>query len=144
MARDNGPLESYDRITFNKFAEIADKNPEAGIGKMGMWGIFDSPIEETGLLSDGMGKVWYEELVGGLRRLGEDEGPREKVFGLEFGGTWRINTQVYLAWYVVLSHPDYPILLQFLSSSFTLSLVCYTNTKQIRKSMEMQGSRHNG
>ncbi|ORY16616.1 hypothetical protein BCR34DRAFT_584275 [Clohesyomyces aquaticus] len=98
MAHDNGPLEKYDEITFHKFEQISKEQPQAGIEKMGMWGIFDSPIEEAGILSEGTGKIWYEELVGGLRKLGENEGPKDKVFGLEFGGTWRINTQVYLAW----------------------------------------------
>ncbi|KAF2189187.1 FAD dependent oxidoreductase [Zopfia rhizophila CBS 207.26] len=98
MAHDNGPLENYDRITFHKFSEIAEKWCEAGIGRMGMWGIFDGSLEEVGIVTPETGKIWYEELVGGLRRLKDEERPEGSVFGLEFGSTFRINTQVYLAW----------------------------------------------
>ena len=55
--------------------------------------IFDGKIEECG-----MGKVWYEGLVGGMRYLERGEMPRGAVFGLEFKSTFRVNTQVYLNW----------------------------------------------
>ncbi|PVI06732.1 nucleotide-binding domain-containing protein [Periconia macrospinosa] len=101
FAHDNGPLEHYDRLTFNKFKKMIDEEgigEEVGIGRMGMWGIFDEPIEKAGILSDGTGKLWFRELVGGLRELQEKELPEGAVFGLEFASTWRINTQVYLNW----------------------------------------------
>jgi D-amino-acid oxidase len=101
MASDNGPLEHYDRVTFNKFASMVDTEKmgeEIGIGRMGMWGVFDAEIEKTGILSQGTGKVWYESLVGGLRELDGEELPSGAVFGVEFGSTFRINTQVYLGW----------------------------------------------
>jgi D-amino-acid oxidase len=101
MASDSGPLEHYDRVTFNRFASMVDAEgigEEIGIGRMGMWGIFDAEIEKTGILSQGTGKVWYEELVGGLRNLGEEELPDGAVFGVEFESTFRINTQIYLGW----------------------------------------------
>lgn len=60
--------------------------------------IFDGEIEECGILSEGTGKVWYEELVGGMRVLEKEEIPKDAVFGLEFESTFRINTQVYLNW----------------------------------------------
>jgi len=63
-----------------------------------MWAIFDAPIEETGILSDGTDKVWYDELVGGLKDLRKDEMPKDAVFGFEFPSTFRINTAVYLQW----------------------------------------------
>jgi D-amino-acid oxidase len=66
----------------------------------GMWGIFDAPIEETGILSDGTNKIWYDQLVGGLRHLNTEELPKDAVFGIEFPTTFRINTAVYLYWYV--------------------------------------------
>lgn len=65
-----------------------------------MWGIFDAPIEETGILSDGTNKIWYDQLVGGLRHLNKEELPKDAVFGIEFPTTFRINTAVYLYWYV--------------------------------------------
>ncbi|KAF2868692.1 FAD dependent oxidoreductase [Massariosphaeria phaeospora] len=98
FAHDNGPLEKYDEVTFRKFAEIAERWPEVGIGRMGMWGVFDARIEETDLLTEATGKIWYDELVGGLRNLDETELPKGAVFGLEFPSTFRINTQIYLQW----------------------------------------------
>jgi D-amino-acid oxidase len=65
-----------------------------------MWNIFDAPIEEVGILSDGMNKIWYDSLVGGLRHLSKEELPKDAVFGVEFPNTYRINTGVYLYWYV--------------------------------------------
>ncbi|KAF2470995.1 nucleotide-binding domain-containing protein [Lindgomyces ingoldianus] len=97
MAHDNGPLEKYDEVTFHKFSQIAEQHPEAGVGRMGMWGVFDALIEDTGILTPETGKVWYEELVG-LRALEENELPSGAKFGLEFASTFRINTQVYLGW----------------------------------------------
>ncbi|CAN9205486.1 unnamed protein product [Alternaria alternata] len=121
MANDNGPLEKYDEVTFRRFGELIDGKEvfgcqtlkagetkgidgvngggnEAGLGRMGMWGVFDAPIEETGLLTKETGKVWYDQLVGGLRNLGESELPKGATFGLDYPSTFRINTQVYLQW----------------------------------------------
>ncbi|OAG15238.1 hypothetical protein CC77DRAFT_1025005 [Alternaria alternata] len=121
MANDNGPLEKYDEVTFRRFGELVDGKEvfgcqtlkagetkgidgvngggnEAGLGRMGMWGVFDAPIEETGLLTKETGKVWYDQLVGGLRNLGESELPKGATFGLDYPSTFRINTQVYLQW----------------------------------------------
>jgi D-amino-acid oxidase len=61
--------------------------------------VLDARIEETNLLTPATGKIWYDELVGGLRNLSKEELPRGAVFGLEFPATFRINTQVYLQWY---------------------------------------------
>ena len=111
MAHDNGPLEKYDEVTFKRFGELVDGNNvwgckaikkgegnEMGLGRMGMWAVFDAPIEETGILSDGTGKVWYDELLGGLRQLTKEELPKDAVFGLDCPSTFRINTAVYLYW----------------------------------------------
>ena len=113
MANDNGPLEKYDEITFKRFGEIMDgksvhgcqviksgEGNEAGLGRQEMWAILDAPIEETNLLTPQTGKIWYDELVGGLRDLTKEELPEGAAFGLEFPSTFRINTQVYLQWCV--------------------------------------------
>jgi hypothetical protein len=71
---------------------------------MGMWGVFDAPIEETGILTEETGKVWYDQLVGGLRKLGQGELPKGATFGFEYPSVFRINTQVYLQWYVASPH----------------------------------------
>ena len=59
---------------------------------------FDSPIEETDLLTPQTGKIWYEHLVGGITPLDEKDLPEGAVFGLDFKSTFRINTPVYLNW----------------------------------------------
>jgi D-amino-acid oxidase len=118
MANDNGPLENYDRITFQRFGELMDgrsvhgcrvvrsgEGNEAGLGRQQMWAVLDAPIEQTNLLTPQTGRIWYDELVGGLRYLDEEELPEGAVFGLEFPSTFRINTQVYLQWYVTLLLP---------------------------------------
>jgi hypothetical protein len=75
---------------------------QTGLGRMGLRAIFDGKIEECGILSKDTGKIWYEDLVGGMRYLGKDELPSGAVFGLDFKSTFRLNTQVYLNWYAVL------------------------------------------
>jgi D-amino-acid oxidase len=113
MANDNGLLEKYDEVTFQRFGELMDgkivhgckvvnvgEGNEIGLGRQQMWAILDAPIEETNLLTPQTGKIWYDELVGGLRNLTRDELPEGAVFGLEFPSTFRINTQVYLQWYI--------------------------------------------
>jgi D-amino-acid oxidase len=113
MAHDNGPLEKYDEVTFKRFGQLIDgtdvfgckainrgEGNELGLGRMGMRAFYDSSIEDAGVLSDGTGKIWYDELVGGLKYLSGEDLPEGAVFGLEFPSTFRINTQVYLSWYV--------------------------------------------
>lgn len=113
MAHDNGPLEKYDEVTYHRFGELIDgkgvhgcqalkkgEGNEMGLGRQGMWAAFDAKIEETGILTEETGKVWYDQLVGGLRNLSDSELPKGAVFGIEFPTTYRINTQVYLQWYV--------------------------------------------
>jgi D-amino-acid oxidase len=102
MAIDNGPLEGYDRVTFDRFAKMVDDGLGSviGLGRMGLRAIFDAEIEQVGVLSEGTGKLWYEELVGGMRFLEKGELPEGAVFGLDFKSTFRLNTQVYLNWYV--------------------------------------------
>lgn len=97
---DNGLLESFDRVTFNRFHEIAQNTPEAGIKRSPLRMIFDSKIEDAEILSKGTEKVWYDELVGGLTPIGNDELPAGAVFGLDAPSTFVINTQIYLQWYV--------------------------------------------
>jgi D-amino-acid oxidase len=102
MATDSGPLEGYDRVTFNRFARMVGSGlgSSVGLGRMGLRAIFDAEIEQVGVLSEGTGKLWYEELVGGMRFLEKGELPEGAVFGLDFKSTFRLNTQVYLNWYV--------------------------------------------
>ena len=96
MAYDNGPLENYDRISFRKFGELVDRTPEAGIVRMPLRGLFDGKIDEVDMLSEGTGKIWYEEMVGGIKSV-EGEELQGAVFGVEYM-TFMINSQVYLGW----------------------------------------------
>lgn len=100
-ANDNGLLESFDRVTFHRFQEIAKKVPEAGIKPSPLRMIFDQKIEAAEILSKGKDKVWYDDLVGGLVGVGEDDLPADAVFGLDAPSTFVINTQIYLQWYVI-------------------------------------------
>ena len=115
MANDNGPLEKYDEVTFSRFGQLVDgksvhgckvvksgEGNEAGLGRQQMWAVLDAPMEETNLLTLQTGKIWYDKLVGGLRNLEKEELPEGAVFGLEFPSTFRINTQVYLQWFVCI------------------------------------------
>lgn len=106
MATDNGPLEGYDRVTFNRFAKMVDEGlgNVVGVGRMGLRAIFDAEIEQADVLSQGTGKVWYEDLVG-MSYLDQRDLPEGAVFGLDFKSTFRLNTQVYLNWYVRPSIP---------------------------------------
>ncbi|KAF2277856.1 FAD dependent oxidoreductase [Westerdykella ornata] len=125
FANDNGPLERYDEVTFRRFEEILEKEgPECGLGRMGMWGVWDSPVEDTDLLTPQTGKIWYEELVGGITPLSEKDLPTGAVFGIDVKSTFRINTQVYLQWLqaralnknISLIRRHYPSLTSLLSS----------------------------
>ncbi|KAL6408917.1 d-amino acid [Ilyonectria robusta] len=97
-ANDNGLLESFDRVTFGRFQTISEQHPEAGIQASPLRMIFDQKIEDAEILSKGTGKVWYDELAGGLVPVGGDELPHGAVFGLDVPSTFVINTQVYLQW----------------------------------------------
>jgi len=109
-ATDNGRMESWDEVTYKKFEEFSEERKECGVRRMGIKAFFDNRIEEAGVLSRGTGKVWYENLVGGLRWMGEEEleevrrrdtrkgeGP---VFGFECA-SFVVDVQVYLPWYVI-------------------------------------------
>jgi glycine/D-amino acid oxidase-like deaminating enzyme len=98
FAHDNGPLEIYDRATFNEWIKIEKEHPDAGIGRIGMWGVYDAPIEDAGILTEETGKLWYEDLMEGVRPLSKEELPEGAVFGLDFKSTFRVNTQVHLQW----------------------------------------------
>ena len=98
VATDNGVQESWDEITYHKFEDLADSVPEAGVQRMELRALFDSKIEDAGVLSQSTGKVWYEKLVGGLRPVSEEV---LKKHGVVFGWDWNsfvINVQTYLPW----------------------------------------------
>lgn len=65
-----------------------------------MRALFDSPSEEAGILTEATGKIWYDQLVGGLQDVPKEELPEGAVFGIDYPSTFRINTAVYLQWYL--------------------------------------------
>jgi D-amino-acid oxidase len=99
VATDNGPQESWDRVTYLKFKDLVagKRSTEVGIYKMPITAIYDSEIQEAGVLSQGTGKIWYESLVGGVRMLEGKELPQGARFGCELD-TFVVDTQVYLPW----------------------------------------------
>lgn len=97
VATDNGRQESWDRVTYLKFKELAARFAEVGVYDMPITAIYDSVIEDAGVLSTGTGKIWYEDLVGGVRMLGEGELPEGAKFGCDLK-TFVVDTQVYLPW----------------------------------------------
>ncbi|TDZ32550.1 D-amino-acid oxidase [Colletotrichum spinosum] len=107
-ASDNGLLESFDRVTFGQFMEIAHNIPEAGVRVSPLRMIFDQKIEDADILSAGTGKLWYDELVGGAVPLGQNELPDKAVFGLDLPSTFVINTQIYLQWYFTIPFSTTP------------------------------------
>lgn len=97
VATDNGRQEEWDRVTYQKFKELASRTSEIGIYTMPIHAIYDSPIEDAGVLSEGTGKIWYDQLVGGLKMVPKEQLPNGAEFGYD-ADTFVIDTQVYLPW----------------------------------------------
>jgi D-amino-acid oxidase len=85
-------------VSYRKFAELAKSRPEAGVLPMDIRAIFDNEPKDSGILSEATGKVWYEEITGGLRYLEDEELPKGASFAFEVG-TFVIDVSSYLPWY---------------------------------------------
>lgn len=96
-ARDNGPQENWEAITYRKFQQLSSERPDCGIMPMKIRWHYDKPIEEVGILTPETGKLWFEELVGGLSKIEKDELPAGSVFGFEMA-SFVIDVQIYLPW----------------------------------------------
>jgi D-amino-acid oxidase len=103
VATDEGRMEEWDRVTYERFGELADgKGNETGVKKFHIRAWFDREIGEAGVLSEegeGKGKVWYKGLTW-LRFLGDEDGvekPEGSVFGSECG-SFVDDVPVYLPW----------------------------------------------
>ncbi|CAG9985016.1 unnamed protein product, partial [Clonostachys byssicola] len=96
-ATDNGPQEEWDRVTYLKFQELAKTHPECGIEAMDLRSVYEDDIENVDLLSQTTNKIWYNDLVGGIRYLPKEELPQGTKFGFEVS-TFVINVQKYLPW----------------------------------------------
>ncbi|KAH7267791.1 FAD dependent oxidoreductase [Fusarium redolens] len=96
-ATDNGPQEEWDRVTYLKFQELAKAHPECGIEPMDLRSVYEDNIENVNLLSRVTNKIWYNDLVGGIKYLPKEELPQGTKFGFEVS-TFVINVQKYLPW----------------------------------------------
>jgi D-amino-acid oxidase len=99
VATDNGVQEERDLVTYKKLEELADGVKEAGVKRLPIRAFYDSELEHAGILSEGTGKIWYENLAG-MRMLNEEE-VKANAQGAKFGyecQSFVINVQVYLPW----------------------------------------------
>jgi len=96
-SRDNGKQEQWDAITYRKFQHISATRPEAGVILMNIRAYYEKAIDEVGIKTEATGKIWFDELVGGLSEIPDQELPEGTVFGFEFA-SFVIDVQRYLPW----------------------------------------------
>ena len=58
---------------------------------------YENPIEESGILTSATGKLWFEDLVGGLEKIEKEDLPPGTAFGFEMA-SFVIDVQRYLPW----------------------------------------------
>jgi D-amino-acid oxidase len=102
VATDNGRQEKWDEVAYKKFGQLADSavgsdGGLAGVMRMPIRAFFDNEIEEAGVLSQETGKIWYGNLVGGIRWLEESELREGVKFGMELR-TFVMDVSKYLPW----------------------------------------------
>jgi D-amino-acid oxidase len=96
-ATDNGPQQDFEAITYRKFKNLASDRPECGIKPMQIKWHYEVPVEEAGILTPATGKLWFEDLVGGLKKIEKDKLPKGTAFGFEMA-SFVIDVQRYLPW----------------------------------------------
>ncbi|SCV57853.1 related to D-amino-acid oxidase [Fusarium fujikuroi] len=96
-ATDNGPQQDWEAITYRKFKSLSSDKPECGIRPMNIRWHYENPIETTGIMTPATGKLWFEDLVGGLKKIEKDELPEGTAFGFEMA-SFVIDVQKYLPW----------------------------------------------
>lgn len=97
VATDNGRQENWDRITYQRFSKLAKMASITGVRAMGIYAVYDNPIEDAGILSTGTNRVWYNDLVGGLRMTPKEDIPTGAKFAYECD-TFVIDVHIYLSW----------------------------------------------
>jgi D-amino-acid oxidase len=98
-ATDSGKLEQFDRTTFLRFDELAKSTPSCGISRTGIRAFFDQDEQNSGILSQKTGEIWYKSLVRDIVPIPKSELPAGAVFGLDIESTFHINVPIYLSWY---------------------------------------------
>lgn len=97
-SRDNGKQEQWDAITYRKFQQLsATRQKETGVKSMNIRCYYEKSIDEVGIKTPATDKIWFDELVGGLTKIEEEDLPQGTVFGFEFS-TFVIDVQRYLPW----------------------------------------------
>ncbi|RDW62033.1 putative D-amino acid oxidase [Coleophoma cylindrospora] len=99
VALDSGRQEKWDEVTYLRFKQMSEEVREAGVRKLELRAFYDSVKEDAGVLSAATGKIWYEELVGGLRPLSPEVLAEKQgsVFGFDMD-SFVIDVPIYLSW----------------------------------------------
>jgi D-amino-acid oxidase len=100
-SRDNGPQEDWEAITYRKFKRLCSSRPDSGIRPMNIRWHYEDQIEKVGILTPATGKLWFEDLVGGLEKIEKQDLPDGTAFGYEMA-SFVIDVQKYLPWYVYM------------------------------------------
>ena len=101
FAVDNGRHERWDAVTYRKLGQLADNSPESGVRRVELRKLFDLPIDQAGVYSEGTERIWYEELVGGFRHVPKNELREGNCFGFDYA-SYVIDIVLYLPWSVQL------------------------------------------
>lgn len=97
IANETQPLHKWEKETYHRFTRIASQSKAAGVQKMDINAFYDNKPEEAGIYAPGATKLWYDELVGGVRMIAMEDLPKGTSFGYT-ASSFVINTQAYLAW----------------------------------------------
>ncbi|KAK7219723.1 hypothetical protein V2G26_007726 [Clonostachys chloroleuca] len=95
-ARENGPPEDWEAIGYRKLKELASMRPESGVQPMNIRWHYERPIDEVGIKTPETGKLWFEQLVGVLAKIDEEDLPERTSFGFEMA-SFVINVRRYLS-----------------------------------------------
>jgi D-amino-acid oxidase len=79
----------YDKLTFERFLEIADQNPESGVKRFPLRLVHGSEKQRA--------ELWYQELVGGIKEVPKHELPEGAAWGVDLV-TFMYNPSIYLNW----------------------------------------------
>ena len=79
----------YDKISFYRFLDIADKNPESGVKRFPMRLVFGNESKKS--------ELWFRELVGGITDVPKKDLPEGAAWGVDLV-TFMYNPNVYLHW----------------------------------------------
>jgi D-amino-acid oxidase len=79
----------YDTLTFKRFLEIADQNPESGVKRFPLRLIYGEEKERA--------ELWYQELVDGIREVPKRDLPEGAAWGVDLA-TFILNPSIYLNW----------------------------------------------